>query len=99
MRGFLIWFLRIVVIAVVLRALFRLFAAWGSPASRAPKPDGSRSGGTLVRDPQCGTYIPESRALKLVTAGETQYFCSETCRDAYSAAPRKQGSDALARRV
>ncbi len=45
-----------------------------------------RSGGTLVQDPQCGTYLPKSRALALTAGGEAKYFCSPACRDAYAAA-------------
>jgi YHS domain-containing protein len=99
-RGLLLWFLRIVVIAIVLRALFRLIAAWQRPrAGRSPRPARERPGGTLVRDPQCGTYIPPSSALKLVTAGDTQYFCSEKCRDAYLAAPKNPASNQFAKRA
>lgn len=99
MRGLLIWLLRIVVVAVVLRALFRLLAgAQRRRQARRPDPDAGRSGGTLVRDPQCGTYVPTSRAVKLVSAGGTQFFCSATCRDAYAAA-NIQGSNPVAKRV
>jgi uncharacterized protein len=51
--------------------------------SRTAAPTPERSGGTLVRDPQCGTYIPESRAIRVGSGDRTRYFCSTDCRDAY----------------
>jgi YHS domain-containing protein len=42
-----------------------------------------RLGGTLVRDPHCGTYILESTALQVRAGHETLHFCSAACRDAY----------------
>ena len=49
------------------------------PPPRVPE----RPGGTLVRDPECGTYVLESHAVRLKTTGETLFFCSPACRDAY----------------
>lgn len=57
-------------------------AAGPRPAS----PPQERLGGTLVRDPQCGTYIPESRAVIVGTGTDRVTFCSTACRDAYLAA-------------
>ena len=53
------------------------------PATRASTRPTERAGGTLVRDPQCGTYVPESSAVRLRDERETLYFCSPACRDAY----------------
>jgi hypothetical protein len=53
------------------------------PQTKRPASPPERSGGTLVRDPQCGTYIPESRAIRVGSGDRTQYFCSTACRDAY----------------
>ena len=33
----------------------------------------------MVRDPQCGMFVPRSLALKKVIKGKTYYFCSEEC--------------------
>ena len=38
----------------------------------------------MVRDPQCGVYIPLSNALKRRVRGETVYFCSSECAEAYN---------------
>ena len=42
----------------------------------------------MVRDPQCGVYVPLSSALKKRVEGETVYFCSRECEEAYN---RKSG--------
>ncbi|HKI52122.1 MAG TPA: PP0621 family protein [Geothermobacteraceae bacterium] len=41
-------------------------------------------GEEMVKDPQCGTYLPRSDALPGQVKGETRYFCSKECRDKYS---------------
>jgi YHS domain-containing protein len=64
--------------------ILRLLTGSGSPPrSRPSNSTPERSGGTLVRDPQCGTYIPESRAIRVGSGDRTLYFCSNACRDAY----------------
>lgn len=37
----------------------------------------------LVKDPQCGVYIPKDRALKADIGGRTLYFCSRLCLESY----------------
>jgi YHS domain-containing protein len=49
---------------------------------------GAGSGGgaasvPLVRDPVCGTYVVRTKALTVGSGDQTQYFCSEKCRDQY----------------
>jgi len=41
--------------------------------------------GTVRRDPQCGTYVDVEMAVRESADGETFYFCSQGCRDAYRA--------------
>ncbi|MCF6178652.1 MAG: hypothetical protein L3J63_04575 [Geopsychrobacter sp.] len=41
------------------------------------------SGEQMVLDPQCGTYLPLSEALKANIRGEQHYFCSRKCRTLY----------------
>jgi YHS domain-containing protein len=88
----LVWLLRIVLITMIIRVVFGFFSQLAAPRSRpasGPRPAArpkERAGGTLVRDPQCGTYIPETRALSAGSGTNIQYFCSEDCRRAYLAA-------------
>lgn len=37
----------------------------------------------LVQDPVCHTYIPKNTAVVLKTGGETHYFCSDRCAEAF----------------
>lgn len=39
--------------------------------------------GIMVRDPQCGLYLPENRSISEVQGGERIHFCSEACQKAY----------------
>ncbi len=74
------WVLRIILILVVIRALWRLFrgilegAGYGRVGSPA-------QGLKLVRDPVCGVFVAPGQALAARAAGETAYFCSERCRE------------------
>jgi YHS domain-containing protein len=40
-------------------------------------------GGEMVQDPICNTYIPRSRAIEKTIGGQTVYFCSQPCVDAF----------------
>ena len=76
----LAWIVRTLVILFIIRIVLRLLFP-------APTPDSlERAGGALVRDPHCGTYVPQSRALKVGIGATAQYFCSAACRDAFAAA-------------
>jgi hypothetical protein len=87
MARLLSWLLDLLVLWLIVRAVSRMFTGRQTPAPRGrPRPAAKpveRLGGTLVRDPQCGTYIPESRAIRVGSGDEVQFFCSTTCRDAY----------------
>lgn len=69
-------------IGVITRGLSELFAPPGGT-----RPESQRqnipAGGELKKDPVCGTYVPESSAVKWTIGGQTVYFCSEACRDKY----------------
>jgi uncharacterized protein len=84
----LLWFVRLIVLLLVVRLIVRgMYSVLGQ--RQAPKPPSrmpERAGGTLVRDPQCGTFIPESRALVVGRGADLLHFCSTTCRDAWTAA-------------
>ena len=41
------------------------------------------SGGEMVKDPMCDTYIPKSRAIEMHVDGQILYFCSHDCAIAY----------------
>lgn len=84
----LVWILRVLVILLILRYINMMFARRGPAPTprRAPQAPAERTGGRLVRDPQCGTYVPESSALALSHRGSVEHFCSAACRDAWTLA-------------
>lgn len=90
MTVILLWILRVLVVLfvlrLVLRAVFPRGLAAPGPRSGPRRRRTERIGGELVRDPQCGTYIPKDRAVVAGTGSKALYFCSTTCRDTYLSA-------------
>jgi hypothetical protein len=96
--GLIRWIVEAVILTVVVNLVMRLFTGrpaaraggprpWAGGAHRAPgRAAQERAGGALVRDPQCGTYVPESRAIRVGSGAGAHYFCSDGCRAAYTAA-------------
>ena len=84
---FLPWILRALLLLMVLRFVLRLLFPQRRPAGQVPRGgrQQERLGGELVRDPQCGTYVPKTKALAVGSGDATLYFCSAACHDAYTA--------------
>ena len=80
------------IVGGLLRGMMGVPQATGGGDAAPPRPGGRspQSSGTLVRDPVCGTYLPQSRALTVGNGESTIYFCSAECRDAYTAASRRR---------
>lgn len=86
----LLWIVRIIVLLILIRMVLRLLFPRGIPARRTTGAGKlERSGGTLVRDPHCGTYVPQQGALSIGTGASAVYFCSAACRDAYAQSLRR----------
>jgi hypothetical protein len=86
----LFWIFRILLILIVVRLVLRALYGFvrASRSGGAPRPPGQmreRVGGELVRDPNCGTFIPRSTAIAAGSGAAAQFFCSERCRDEYAA--------------
>lgn len=82
----LAWVVRALAILLLLRMVLRMLFGDRRPQKRPAGPQSrnpERLGGELVRDPQCGTYIPKTSAIVSGSGEAVQYFCSTTCRDAY----------------
>ena len=74
------WILRVILILIILRILWRLIMG----PLRRPRHERRKPGSMpLVRDPVCGTYLLPDRAIKSGTGDAVLYFCSETCRAKY----------------
>jgi len=89
---FALWLLRVLIILLIMRYITAFFTRRGPAPVRRPAPPqapAERTGGRLVRDPQCGTFVPESGAISLSRGGATVAFCSAACRDAWALAHPK----------
>ena len=64
---------------LVLRAGWRLLGGIVDGARGAQRGMPQR-GARMVRDPICGTFVVQSRALSASARGETAWFCSDACR-------------------
>jgi uncharacterized protein len=64
------------------RAVWRLLVGVveGASGARAGRTGVPRRGARMVRDPVCGTFVVQSRALSADSGGEVAWFCSEDCR-------------------
>jgi YHS domain-containing protein len=83
------WLLRLLLVILIVRAVWRLLSGILEGATRASPaaPGGNGRAVPLVRDPVCGTFVVAARSLSSGAGGDTRYFCSERCRDAYRKEP------------
>jgi YHS domain-containing protein len=84
------WIIRIalilLLILLVVRAGWRLLegvvqgavGTGGRRGGRVPQ-----AGTKMVKDPVCGTYVVQSKALSASSGGETAWFCSSKCQQAW----------------
>jgi YHS domain-containing protein len=84
-REFLLPLLFFLFLRSILRSFFAGFRRSAPPARSSPPPPAVRAGGTLHKDPVCGTYVSSDSAIAQNEAGVTVYFCSPECRDKYRA--------------
>ena len=82
----LLWMLRLVLILVIIRLVWRFLSGVVDGAASRPSRRGPDTQVPLVRDPVCGTFVVRSRALTAGEGATLHYFCSERCRDAHRAA-------------
>ncbi len=76
------WILRVILIIIVVRALWRFVYGIAQGLSGPSIPEKPAVG--LQRDPVCGTFVVPSRALTARSGDEVRFFCSERCRQAWS---------------
>jgi uncharacterized protein len=84
MTAVLVAVVRFVLVLWIVRLIFHAFTR--RTAARRPTSPGRpavRVGGSLVRDPQCGTYVSPERSIVADTMAGRQHFCSTACRDAW----------------
>ena len=76
------WFFRFLVVMLVVRLVWKFVAGLVGGATRRRQVSPTQ-GVPLVRDPVCGTYVDQARALTHSRKGQIHYFCSEDCRTAF----------------
>jgi YHS domain-containing protein len=81
-REFLLPLLFFLFLRSILRSFFGGFRR-SAPRGGSSPPPPVRAGGTLYKDPICGTYVSVDSAIAQNVGGETVYFCSAECRDKY----------------
>jgi YHS domain-containing protein len=75
-----LWYLLLAFLVFKLIQVLRAsFFSQPKPPTQSPEGKGEK----MVKDPQCGTYIPQSEALTGTLGGKTHHFCSPECRDKF----------------
>ncbi len=82
------WFLRFVLLFLVVRGVWRFLAGVVEGGASRARPTPAARGVPLVRDPVCGTFVVRSRALTVGRGADTQFFCSERCRESFQRSER-----------
>ena len=77
------WLLRFLLGLLVVWVVWRLLSSMVDGAA-GPRRVPPQRAVPLVRDPVCGTFVDQSRALTTKRGGAVHYFCSEGCRREYS---------------
>ncbi len=78
--------LRILIIAFLIYLLYRLvrgFAGLKGPQGRTVRDGKGEVIDEMVQDPNCGTYVPRSDAVRRRFRGKDLYFCSDACANEY----------------
>ena len=75
----ILWAIFGFLVYTVVQAAWRAFHA----APSTTPPEKSRGGEAMMRDPQCGTFVPRGDAVEARVRGEQLWFCSTRCRDEY----------------
>jgi uncharacterized protein len=76
------WVLKIILILIVIRIVWRFVRAILEGAGMTAAPD--KRSVKLVRDPVCGVFVVPSNALTSGSGSAVKYFCSEKCLKQWS---------------
>lgn len=78
------WVLKIILILIVIRIVWRFVRAILEGAGMAAAPAPEKRSVKLVRDPVCGVYVVPGNALTSGSGSAVKYFCSEKCLKQWS---------------
>jgi YHS domain-containing protein len=73
----------LILIAVVLRSAYRFLEGVIEGATGGSAAASRQIAGHMVKDPVCGTYVVQGRALMAVRGQQTAWFCSPRCQQAW----------------
>lgn len=83
-------FFSFILLMMIVYSIFKRIWKGAGPERKNPPP---RRGDPVVeemkQDPVCGTYVPASLAVTSIHKGATVYFCSDACRDKFTAITKK----------
>ena len=51
--------------------------------SSNPRLEDPSEAADMVRDPNCGVYVPKNQSVTRLVQGKKHYFCSKKCADEY----------------
>ena len=90
MFNFLARVILIVIAITVVRSIFAwvqrfLASAHQPPTTQTRTPPQAPQATALEQDPVCGTYVSVDTSLKRIVKGRVYHFCSEACKDRFTA--------------
>ena len=101
LMGFLVRLIRLLFWVLLVSWVIRLVGSFFGGGRRAPArgtgaatDDSAMRGKRLVKDPVCGMHLAEELALPMSANGETQYFCSQECREKYESSVLRRAANA-----
>ncbi len=71
---------RLAIIALIITLVLILLRWFLKPSTQEGS---SQSSTEMVRDPNCGIYIPKPEAVQKNISGKEYFFCSEKCAKEY----------------
>ncbi|MGA7874495.1 MAG: hypothetical protein WCA08_02450 [Desulfoferrobacter sp.] len=77
--------IRLVLYILVFYLAYQLLKSVGRSLLRPRQQsnDASQEDTDLIQDPHCGAYFLKQKGVKANVDGNSMYFCSPSCRDAY----------------
>jgi YHS domain-containing protein len=84
LRTLLLFLLVIFLLRFVMRLVRGVAQGMSAAGGSAPR-TASRPPVKMVADPVCGTFVIPGKALQVAHGRDVHYFCSEGCRDKWTA--------------
>jgi YHS domain-containing protein len=75
--------IRLLVIAGLVYFGYRKLKALAGPSRSPARRSADPVEDVMVKDPECGTYIPKREGVRLQSGEEEFFFCGSECRDRF----------------